>query len=112
MTSERPSERPEAVFERLAAGHLGDPEVTFGTGFGSNAGLRVRGRIFAMVVRGELVVKLPASRVQQLLSSGSGQPFDAGRGRVMREWVSIPEGTGDWPALVAEAREFVGTSGG
>jgi hypothetical protein len=49
----------EQRFEQLAAGFLADPEVAEGTGFGSAPGLRVKGKIFAMLVKGELVAKLP-----------------------------------------------------
>ena len=40
-----------------------------GGGFGRSA-LRYRGKIFAMLVRGSLVVKLPAGRVTELVASG------------------------------------------
>jgi hypothetical protein len=61
-----------------------------------------------MLVNGELVVKLPRERVQDLSASGVGHAFDPGHGRVMMEWVSVPtEAWRRWPALVEEAREFV-----
>lgn len=45
------------------AEHLArEPEVEEGSAFYS-PGLKVRGKIFAMLVKGELVVKLPAERV-------------------------------------------------
>jgi TfoX/Sxy family transcriptional regulator of competence genes len=76
--------------------------------FGSEA-LTVDGSIFAMLTRGELVVKLPAARVAELVSTGNGMPFTAGKGRPMREWVVV---TGDdpheWQGLAREALRFVG----
>jgi TfoX/Sxy family transcriptional regulator of competence genes len=85
--------------------------VTLGSGrrgFGSNA-LLVNGRIFAMVSRGRLVLKLPGDRVAALLEEGVGAPFDAGKGTPMKQWVMLDERTeGRWLALAHEAAGFVG----
>jgi hypothetical protein len=88
-----------AVMERFA----GEPGVEQGTGWRS-PGLRVNGKIFAMCVDGELVVKLPADRCRELVAAG-GRPFRSG-GRELREWVVVAGG--DWVALAEEARTFVG----
>lgn len=94
----------EAAFERIATEYKPKPDVTTGTGFGGNPGLRVGGKIFAMLVRDELVVKLPRLRAEAITSSGAGAPFDPGHGRRMREWVSVPiSREADWTDLVAEA---------
>jgi hypothetical protein len=104
----------EQLYETIAAGFRGQPGVTEGTGFGSSPGLRVSGKIFMMLVKGQLVLKLPKQRVDELVASGAGFPFDSGRGRPMKEWVSIPaeRGTG-WESLAREAMLFVssGASG-
>jgi hypothetical protein len=70
--------------------------------FGSEA-LKVDGKIFAMLVDGRLVVKLPHGRVEALTAAGTGHPFDSGGGRVMREWLSVAPAQ----ALAAEAMRFV-----
>ena len=76
-------------------------------GFGSSGQLRLGGKIFAMLVRGRLVVKLPARRVDELVASGAGQHFDPGKGRLMREWLSLePTSNLDWLALAQEALDF------
>jgi hypothetical protein len=82
--------------------------VKAGEGFGGGA-LTVGGRIFAMrSARGEYVVKLPRERVAALIASGDGRAFDAGRGRVMKEWLAVNERSRiDWTALADEARLFV-----
>jgi hypothetical protein len=54
-------------------------------GFGADT-LRVNNKIFAMPVRGRLVVKLPKARVDALASAGQGVRFDANKGTPMREW--------------------------
>jgi hypothetical protein len=53
---------------------LGCPGVTppsGGSGFGRSA-LRWEKKIFAMLIRGRLVVRLPAPRVDALVSGGNG----------------------------------------
>ena len=96
---------PEVEFDALANGLLGEPGIDEGTGFGTNPGLRVGGKIFAMLVRGKLVVKLPAERCEQLAAEGA-EPFVVGR-RTMREWVMVEPGAHDWPTLAREALAFV-----
>jgi hypothetical protein len=102
----------EALFARLVE-HFGpDPAVTppspgKGGGFGSS-GLKVDGRIFAMLSKGELVVKLPRERVDELIASGMGKRFDPGHGRLMKEWVAVaPRHGGSWNEVAEEARQFV-----
>ena len=103
---------PETLFDATVERFSSDPRVTGGTGFGSSPGRRVDGRIFAMLVRGELVVKLPRGRVNELVGSGAASWFDAGKARPLREWASIGTAhAGTWPDVVAEAYEFVGSIG-
>jgi hypothetical protein len=98
----------ETAFASLAADLLREPGVSEGTGFGTNPGLRTGSRIFAMLVRGELVVKLPATRCSELVASDSARPFDRGRGRPLREWICVGEDARPaWPALAREALAFV-----
>jgi hypothetical protein len=97
----------EAAFASLATELLGDPDVDEGTGFGTNPGLRVGRRIFAMLVRGELVVKLPRERCAALVDEGAAEPFEVGNRR-MKEWVAVGPEHGDaWPGLAGQALEFV-----
>ena len=110
MTSEDESVDAREAFERLAGRFRSDPAVTEGTGFGSTTGLRVRGKIFVMLMGGDLVAKLPRARVDQLVASGTGVPFESGHGRPMKEWVTVPATHGDqWEQLADEAFAFVGS---
>jgi TfoX/Sxy family transcriptional regulator of competence genes len=100
---------PEQLWEPIAKDQLAKRGVTSGTGFGTNEGLRVSGKIFAMLVRGELVVQLPRVRVDELVDAGAARRFDAGKGRPMKEWASVPASASRrWRGLVEEARTFVG----
>jgi hypothetical protein len=78
-----------------------------GRGFGSNA-LKINNKIFAMLVGGRLVVKLPRTRVTELIGTGRGQPFDAGKGTPMKEWVALTGDEAECRALVVEAQAFIG----
>ena len=79
-----------------------------GRGFGAGT-LQVRGRIFAMISGGHLVLKLPSGRVADLIAAGDGLPFDAGKGRPMREWIALEDRSRDrWLDLAREARDFLG----
>jgi len=96
-------------FEDLVDQLVGTEGVTppqGGSGFGRSA-LRFQGKIFAMHVRGALVVKLPAERVEALVRAGEGVHFDANKGTPMREWLSLDPGSGQaWLPLATEALDF------
>ena len=106
---------PEERFAMIVEVLLSNPDVTppsDGTqskkGFGSSA-LKIQNKIFAMLVREKLVVKLPKPRVDVLITSGKGERFDPRHdGRLMKEWVTV-ESTSEeeWLALAREAMEFV-----
>ena len=97
------------LFEALCAEYAGVTGVSVpsgGSGFGSSA-LKINHKIFAMLVDDHLVVKLPGARVAELVETGAGLPFDAGKGKPMKEWVML---TGDEAACrsaVVEAQAFV-----
>ena len=98
-------------FWGLAAPLLSSGEATEGGLMGFPC-LRVGGEFFATCDHrtGDLIVKLPAARVQELIDLGYGQPF-APAGRVFREWVLVTERDSErWTGLMAEAGSFVGGS--
>ena len=99
-------------FDRLAAAFADRAGVTIGEGRGfGNGTLQAGGRIFAMRNAAGLALKLPAGRVAALLAAGGGLPFDAGKGRPMKEWVVIPwQSDVQWFALAEEALAFAGSS--
>lgn len=97
------------LFDRLAAEHLGRPGVTLGR-IWHNEGLKVNDKIYAMLVRDRLVVKLPAARAAELAGSGRGVPFEPSPGRRMKEWVAVdpPSDPAEWRQLMADAGRYVG----
>lgn len=98
----------ETRFMQAAARLLDRNEVGRSTMMGWPC-LRVNTRFFATFDRasGDLVVKLPAARVDQLIAGQRGAAF-APAGRRFREWVAIPvEDEAEWPAYLDEAIAFV-----
>jgi hypothetical protein len=100
----------EARFARLVRALADEPGVEVGggrRGFGSRT-LQVRGRIFAMVSHGRLVLKLPRERVAGLIAAGAGGPFDAGKGKPLAEWLALGDADdATWRNLAREAADFV-----
>jgi len=102
-----PERRYATLVSRFTALN-GVSSISEGRAFGSSGQLKVKGRIFAMLVRGELVLKLPRERVEELVARRQGVPFDAGKGKPMREWfVLSPTSSKAWAPLTQEALDFV-----
>lgn len=96
----------EPRFDELMQAFATDSRVTYGKMFAS-MGLKVKGKIFAMLVRGRLVLKLPKGRVDELVRSRRGEHFEPGHGRLMKEWVAIADADASWTELAGEACGFV-----
>jgi hypothetical protein len=95
-------------FMLVAAAFARDRHVIQEPGWGaSNLVLKVDRRIFAMLVKGKFVAKLPKERVDELIREGTGVRFDAGRGKPMKEWVVVGTGRASWVDLAREAHRFV-----
>ena len=106
-----PEQRYESLVRSILAGSR-PTRVAEGKGFGSTGQLKVDGKIFAMLVKGNLVVKLSRERVDALVNSGDGERFDAGKGKPMREWLALsPTSKKQWLALAKDAMEFVEGTG-
>ncbi len=93
----------------IAKNYRSDPRVTLGKLFAS-VGLRVDNKIFAMVSRGRLVVKLPKARVDEFVAQGVAERFDPGHGRIMKEWAVFAGTKPSWASLAREAYRYVGGS--
>jgi hypothetical protein len=108
-TATRPTKHPG--FAAVVAAFANDPHVTQKRMFSSDNVLNVKGKIFAMLVKGKLVAKLSRERVDELVSGGIGERFDPGHGRVMKEWMGVGAGSAPWVALAKEAYHFVKRGG-
>jgi hypothetical protein len=98
----------ERLFDEAAAALCAEPGVERGKIFHSQ-GVSVGGKYFAFVRGAEIVAKLPESRVAELIADGEGKPFDAGKGKPLREWVRfVPADRARCSELMDEARAFVG----
>lgn len=99
---------PEKLYATLVEAFLSSTNATQeGRGFGADA-LKTKGKIFAMLTRGKLVVKLPKQRVDELIAADKGTHFDTGQGRLMKEWLMLDTMSAEeWLSLSKEAMEFV-----
>jgi hypothetical protein len=94
----------DLIGELIAAAGVTPPQG--GSGFGRSA-VRFQKKIFVMLVRGRLVLKLPADRVDALIAAGEGVRFDANKGTPMKEWFSLDPDSGlPWLPLAQEALDF------
>jgi TfoX/Sxy family transcriptional regulator of competence genes len=98
----------EERFAEIVTALEREPDTGMARMFGAG-GLATRGKYFAMLYKGRLVVKLPRERVDELVSAGEGEHWDPGHGRRMKEWLAVDENSSiDWLKLSREAHAFVG----
>jgi TfoX/Sxy family transcriptional regulator of competence genes len=98
--------RPHEQFDAIAAEYLTRGDVDIGPMFGSE-GLRIRGKVFAFLVKDGIIAKLPEDRVTHWVAGGRAERMIM-RERAMREWVHVPDDGADlWPEIIAEALAFV-----
>ncbi len=109
MTTANGIDEHEAIFERMSGRLLEDGAVPVERGRMLRAsGLKTAGRFFAFTTGGDLVVKLPEGRVNDLVNRDASRPCQIGPGRPMREWVRVmPPDDEACVAYLIEAREKV-----
>jgi hypothetical protein len=96
------------VFERVSRTLLDDHRGDERGSMLHSPGLKTAGRFYAFVTGDDLVVKLAAARVAELIATGVGRACEPRPGRPMRQWVRLtPAGEQACAAYLVEAREFV-----
>ena len=100
----------ERAFESIVEALQDRAGVTKGRMFGSTV-LKVQGKVFAMLVKGKLVVKLSRQRAEDLVAAGAGEYFDPGHGRPSKEWIAMGEAKRhEWQTLAEEALKNAGAA--
>src|SRR5215510_4290785 len=81
-----------ALMQPVVAAVANARGVTVEKGWGANSvALKTRGKIFVMLVRGDLVFKLPRASVDERVGAGGAKRFDPRHdGREMKEWLVVP----------------------
>lgn len=108
VTTSTPQAKKD-LYQRLARELMADPAVTQATMMGLPC-LRLNGAFFAALDRttSNLIVKLPADRVADLIARGIGSTF-APNNRPFREWVAVTRlDQSTWADVLSEAKAFVG----
>lgn len=98
----------DELFWDLAGEYIADGRAEEGELMRSRC-VRVAGEFMAMAEyrSGDLVVKLPRNRVDELIAGGTGLAFAPAK-KVFREWVQVPgRDEPTWRLLLGEAHEFV-----
>jgi len=93
------------VYAEVKAYFGNDSEVEVLKGRGAQ-GIKRGGKMFVMFMKGDLIVKLPENRVNEVINIGDGKPFDPGTGKPMRNRVLIPASKRDtWIKYSLEAKK-------
>ena len=107
---------PQDLFDELAVTYLGQHGVSMTRGWRADSQvLKINNKIFAMLVRDQLVAKLPAPQAATLTTTGQATPFEPRPGRPMKQWVVVappadPTDDTIWRQLMSDASTYVGSA--
>ena len=105
------SQTSEELFNSFTKSFVSDPKISQSKMFGS-PGLKINGKVFAFLMKGKLVLKLPKEKVNDLITAREGKPFGhifaPNNFRPMKEWVEVlSDDEKVWLKLARKARDFV-----
>ena len=63
------------IYEEIKAHFSNDRDVTVLTGRGAQ-GIKQGKKLIVMFMKGEIIVKLPANRVSEIIASGEGESYE------------------------------------
>jgi len=94
------------IYDELKVHFSNDRDVKVLSGRGAQ-GIKQDKKLIVMFMKGEIIVKLPANRVSEIIASGEGESYDPGTGKPMKNWVLIP-GTHRnlWIKFCEEAKNY------
>ena len=103
-------DKAEGLFDEIAAQLSKQPGVVRAKMFGMPS-VKVNGNAFMGFESGAMVFKLTGETHKQALAAPGARLFDpSGRGRPMKEWVSVPASASDlWTDLADAALAYVAT---
>ena len=101
----------DGLFDDITKAFVSDSKVSQSKMFGS-PGLKISGKVFAFLMNGKLVLKLPKEKVDELVAVKKGKHFGhmfaPDNWRPMKEWVALEPGSkNDSLKLAQEAKNFV-----
>ncbi len=101
---------PEKIYDEIAAQLANQPGVVRAKMFGMPS-VKINGNAFIGFEKGEMVFKLRGDSHKKALGAAGAHLFDpSGRGRPMKEWVSLPASASAlWTDLADEALAYVST---
>ena len=105
------SKSADGLFDDVAKSFVSDPKISQSKMFGS-PGLKISGKVFAFLMKGKLILKLPKKQVDELVLAKEGKHFGhmfaPDNWRTMKEWVEVlSDDEKVWLKLAMKARDFV-----
>ena len=105
------SKNADRIFDTIAKAFVSDPKISQSKMFGS-PGLKISGKVFAFLMKGKLVFKLPKEKVDELVAAKEGKHFGhmfaPDNWRPMKEWIEVnSENKKVLLNLAQEAKDFV-----
>ena len=94
-------------YAELRAHFSRDKDVVVNSGRGAQ-GIKYNDKMFIMFYKGDLVVKLSPDRIKELINNHTGEPFDPGTGKPMKDRILLKANKKDcWIKISEESKKYV-----